>query len=187
MTSKKIVLASIAVIVATGLLVLNPLMMIGNAKAEIQKIKCVNSNININGVDITQVPQDNTAAVAAANEEPNTENGNGLADRINFDRNLVNICVNVNDNEQINGPDQLTCEDCLFSVLNRAQIATALEITDFDSIDELCDFFAETPNGSAENLSLGLLLGGIPNITDKQKESIVNCLAELGLIILPPP
>ncbi len=31
----------------------------------------------------------------------NTQNGNGLADRINFDRNLVNICVNVNENEQI--------------------------------------------------------------------------------------
>ena len=30
----------------------------------------------------------------------NTQNGNGLADRINFDKNLVNVCVNVNDNEQ---------------------------------------------------------------------------------------
>src|SRR5574339_1248751 len=107
MTSKKIVLASIAVIVATGLLVLNPLMMIGNAQTEIQKIKCVNSNININGVDITQIPRDNTASVAAANEEPNRENGNGLADRINFDRNLVNICVNANNNDQLNGADQL--------------------------------------------------------------------------------
>jgi hypothetical protein len=172
-------------IVLLGLLTLNSSTITGNAQAEIQKIKCVNSNININGVDITQIPQDNTALVAAANEEPNRENGNGLAGRINFDRNLVNICVNANNNDQLNGPDQLTCEDCWLSVLTRAQIAAALEITDFDSIDELCDFFVETPNGNAENLSLGLLLGGIPNITDQQKESIVNCLAELGLITLP--
>ena len=119
--NKKIVLTSIAVIVAAGLLVLNP-SIIGDAQAQaynseyeydnycpqeksfhtdIQKIKCVNSNINVNGIDVTQIPQDNTA-VAAANEwaadTANTQNGNGLADRINFDRNLVNICVNVNDN-----------------------------------------------------------------------------------------
>jgi hypothetical protein len=141
MTNNKIVLASIVVIVAAGLLALNP-SMIGNAQeqmydnnyyqddnrysfdkkesksshVDIQKIKCVNSNINVNGVDITQIPQDDTAT-AAANEEAaavdatNTQNGKGLADRINFDRNLVNICVNVNDNEQLKvqeGPQSTT-------------------------------------------------------------------------------
>jgi len=30
----------------------------------------------------------------------NTQNGNGAGDRINFDRNLVNICVNLNFNNQ---------------------------------------------------------------------------------------
>ena len=122
----KTVLVSITVIVAAGLLALNP-SMVGNAQAQmydnqyrhdnnyyqddnrysydkkdpksshtdIQKIKCVNSNINVNGVDITQIPQDDTATTAA-NEEAgtdgaNTQNGNGLADRINFEKNLVNI------------------------------------------------------------------------------------------------
>jgi hypothetical protein len=72
----------------------------------VQKIKCVNSNINVNGVDITKIPRDDIAGVAAANEAgegpdgANTQNGNGLGDKINFDRNLVNVCVNVNDNEQ---------------------------------------------------------------------------------------
>jgi hypothetical protein len=69
----------------------------------VQKIKCVNSNINVNGVDITEIPQDG-AGVSAANEGgpdgANTENGNALADRINVERNLINVCVNVNDNEQ---------------------------------------------------------------------------------------
>jgi hypothetical protein len=124
--SKMIVFASIlGAILATGLLALNPSPMIKNASAQmygdqygydnhqkksshtdIQKIKCANSNINVNGIDITQIPQDNTA-LGAANEATgpeaaNTQNSNnGLADRINFDRNLVNTCFNINNNEQV--------------------------------------------------------------------------------------
>jgi hypothetical protein len=43
-------------------------------------------------------------ATEAANDGADAtgaQNGNGLADRINFERNLVNICLNVNDNEQV--------------------------------------------------------------------------------------
>ena len=70
---------------------------------KIQKINCFNSNLNVNGIDITQIPQDDTTTWAAENEETegtNTQNGVGLGDRINFDRNLVNICVNLNFNNQ---------------------------------------------------------------------------------------
>ena len=139
MSNQKIVLASITVMVAAGLLALNP-SMIGNAQAQmydnqygydnnyyqddnsysydkkdpksshvdIRKIKCVNSNVNVNGIDITKI-QDPTSLGAtndlAGNEADgpdgtNTQNGNGGGDRINFDRNLVNICVNLNFNNQ---------------------------------------------------------------------------------------
>jgi hypothetical protein len=88
-----------------------------SSHTDIQKIQCVNSNINVNGIDITKIPRDDIAGVAAANEggtadAANTQNGNGLADRINFNKNLVNICVNVNDNEQIkvNPPEEATLE-----------------------------------------------------------------------------
>jgi hypothetical protein len=125
-SDKMIVLASITLIVAAGLMALSP-SMIGNAQAQmygdryghdnnynnyypelksyhtdVQKIKCINSNINVNGIDITEVPQDGIGVAAsneAATDAVNTENGNGL-DRINFDRNLVNVCTNVNSNEQ---------------------------------------------------------------------------------------
>ena len=88
MNNQKIVLASITVMVAAGLLALNP-SMIGNVQAQmydnqygydnnyyqddnrysyekkdqksshvdIQKIKCVNSNVNVNGIDITKIPR----------------------------------------------------------------------------------------------------------------------------------
>ena len=85
---------------------------------DIQKINCVISNINVNDVDITQIPQDGTATAASnegAADTANPQNGNGLADRINFDRNLVNVCVNVNHNEQLKtntvGPVQISTYD----------------------------------------------------------------------------
>jgi len=125
--NRTIVFASIlAAILATGLLALNPSPIIISAGAQmyeeqyvydnnnhptkksvnIQKINCVNSNINVNGIDITQIPQDSNALEATGNdataaEAANTQqNGNGLADRINVERNLVNVCANVNSNDQ---------------------------------------------------------------------------------------
>ena len=117
--NNKVVLASIMLAVAASLLTLNP-SMITTAQAEpygdeygydkhpektnvnIQKIKCVNSNINVNGIDITQIPQD----FATTNELQGTEavvngeqNGDGVGG-INFERNLVNICANLNFNNQ---------------------------------------------------------------------------------------
>jgi hypothetical protein len=129
MANNKIIVASIAIIIAAGVLALSP-STIGEAQAqmynsdygydsnynsysepksshvEIQKISCLNNNKNINGIDITEIPQEPTPWAAgnegaAAADATNTQNGNGLADRINFDKNLVNICVNVNVNDQL--------------------------------------------------------------------------------------
>jgi len=74
-----------------------------SSHVDIQKIQCVNSNINVNGIDITQIPQD----FATTNELQGTEaavngehNGDGVGG-INFERNLVNICANLNFNNQL--------------------------------------------------------------------------------------
>ena len=120
MSNNKVVLASIMLAVAASLLTLNP-SMITTAQAEpygdeygydqhpektnvnIQKIKCVNSNINVNGVDITQIPQDfaTTNELQGTEEAVNGEqNGDGIGG-INFERNLVNICANLNFNDQL--------------------------------------------------------------------------------------
>ncbi len=34
-----------------------------SSHTDIQKIKCVNSNINVNGIDITKIPQDRSLAL----------------------------------------------------------------------------------------------------------------------------
>jgi hypothetical protein len=79
-----------------------------STNTDIQKISCVNSNINVNGIDIEEIPPVKTATAAAVNEGgpdgANTQNGNGIGDRINFDGNLVNICVNLNFNDQDRAP-----------------------------------------------------------------------------------
>jgi hypothetical protein len=225
----KIVLASITLIVAAGLLALNPSMMVGNAQAQmydnqyrhdnyyyqddnrysydkkdpksshtdIQKIKCVNSNINVNGVDITQIPQDGTG-LAAANEQAgpegaNTQNGNGLADRINFERNLVNICVNVNDNEQIKvtppeEEEDQGCEEC-FASLTDVQEERLLEIVEAQlgivrdiDLEDLCTILDLIENSRQETGALG---GILDEIGASNPAAILNCLADLGLILLP--
>ena len=40
-----------------------------SSDVNIQKIKCVNSNINVNGIDINQIPTDDLATAEAANED----------------------------------------------------------------------------------------------------------------------
>ncbi|MFB5600876.1 MAG: hypothetical protein ACE5SW_11700 [Nitrososphaeraceae archaeon] len=77
-----------------------------SADVNIQKIRCINENTNVNGVDVNQIPDPNgPGAVEAQGLEngPTDPNGNGLlsGEGINFDKNLVNVCVNVNVNEQI--------------------------------------------------------------------------------------
>ena len=80
-----------------------------NSDVSVQELECVNSDVNVNGIDLTKIQDPTTWAAEnglAGNEAdgPDGANGNGLADSINVDRNLVNICVNYNQNEQVNVP-----------------------------------------------------------------------------------
>jgi len=76
-------------------------MPISNSLAEpctnIQEIKCVIFTININGIYINKIPRGITEDVEAQQlNGNNAQNGNrnGLFDRINFDKNLLNIYLN---------------------------------------------------------------------------------------------
>ncbi len=131
MTNQRVLLVFILTVVETGILVLgSSMIMIVNAQAQmynylyephhyniypdpkkssdvnIQKIECFNSNITVNGLDITQI-QDGAIVAAGANgvndgpDNRNTQNGNGFGDQINSDKNLENMYVNVNLNEQV--------------------------------------------------------------------------------------
>ena len=168
---------------------------------DIQKIKCVNSNINVNGIDITQIPRDDTATRAAANEGgaegAYTQNGNGLVDRIDFDRNLVNICVNVNDNEQVkvSPPEEQTCENC-FSILSEQDLegflmifdqtvdsATGEEI-DINTVADLCEFLeTSTVLSSSEKFALLSVTLNSQGVSDEDEAIILQCLRNLGTVV----
>jgi hypothetical protein len=162
-----------------------------SSHTDIQKIKCVNSNINVNGVDITKIPEDTTATTAAANEgtadAANTQNGNGLADKINFDRNLVNICVNVNHNEQVkvSTPEEEPgpCETCFTTHLTLAQQQFVLQNADNgDTFAEICEFLQENENTLEESRIVFDDIGSIPDITTDQQNALFNCLADSGVV-----
>jgi len=92
--NRMIVFASIlGAILATGLLALNP-STITNAGAQlygdqygydnykkksydvnVQKIKCINKNLNINGIDITEIPQVPDDMLAAQQETDRVQTG----------------------------------------------------------------------------------------------------------------
>lgn len=72
----------------------------------IQKIKCINENVNVNGIAITQIPQNGIIGVEVQAIEDSASSENGLfGDGITLNKNLINICVNVNVNEQVNDED----------------------------------------------------------------------------------
>jgi hypothetical protein len=77
----------------------------------------------------------------------NSQNDKGIGDKINFDKNLVNICVNVNVNvnEQVKvtpPPEEepSACENC-FSDLTQTQKDELLSIVDAISIGAIVIVF----------------------------------------------
>ena len=217
--NRKIVFGSIlGAILATGLLALNP-STITNAGAQlygehygydnnhpkksshtdIQKISCVSSNVNINGIDITRIPQDGTANTAATNElgtadATNLQNANGFADRINFEKNLLNICLNVNVNEQVkvSGPQQdQACEECFatLSVQDRngfLAIVDAIlnsEQTDVE-INTIGDLeFLETSTELMSTEKWQFLNNALRSRGIDEPDIILDCLEDLGIIV----
>lgn len=155
----------------------------------IQKIKCVNSNVNVNGIEITEIPQNGDVTTAeAANEgenaldSGNTQNG---LDEINFDKNLVNICANINLNEQIN-ENEITCEDCFTENLDAEELQRVLNVLErlFDAdLEELCEFLSTSPDNQ-EKLLILLIIVVRAEIPDEDILAIAQCLEELGLIDL---
>lgn len=225
-SNRKIVFASIlGAILATGLLALNS--TIGNAQAQmyvneygydngynnnyyypesknsqkgIQKISCLNSNINVNGIDITKIPHNDltTNELIAHEQLQGGTNDDGPEHVINFDRNLVDVCLNLNFNQQlkVTTPDEETCEDC-FSILsaqvinrlldNIQAVLDTLQIeAQIDTLADLCEFLAT--NTSMTKTDKWRLLDttlSSEGVSQEDEDRILLCLKDLGLIDVP--
>ena len=151
----------------TTLLIINPpqewMTAVTDKKGE--SANCDNTNVNLN--DINQLQRQNqvvgnTIGTAATlngesltgNEALNalTGNGDGTGGLLNLDRNIINICINSNDNtltgtftaEQSQPPTEpQTCEECFQAFLTRAQIDSFIDIVPFaTSLEDVCFSFS---------------------------------------------
>ncbi|MDX1372446.1 MAG: hypothetical protein R3321_08240, partial [Nitrososphaeraceae archaeon] len=78
-----------------------------NSAVDVQEISCYNNNVNVNGIEINRTPVTGGTSTQI-HEFGDDTNGNDIMNEvldsgINIDRNLVNICANVNLNWQIDG------------------------------------------------------------------------------------
>ena len=71
----------------------------------VQKIKCINYNVNLNGIDIKPHLGNNMGTTEAQTSQDGVKNEHGVMNGngnggISIDKNIINICVNVNINNQ---------------------------------------------------------------------------------------
>lgn len=175
------------------------------ADVNIQNIKCVNSNENVNGVDTNKVqPEPPGVANAQVTEENGAGNGNGLlSEGIYFDKNLVNICVNVNVNEQIEEDQTDPCLLCIEERLTTEQITRinqilingeftlGMTLEPVNSLEELCQMLNErgqVPFGLIsnflQNVNAAIQPEGDQIPFDTLRE-VIQCLIDARLVMPP--
>jgi hypothetical protein len=196
-----------------------------------QNAKCDNTNVNINGIGQTQIQtQDTTDNVLDENtgltgqqqelspeeelEALNTLIGNGNGEPLlNIDRNIVNLCINDNDNELVGiftgtqSQSQKPIEPCVICFLN-ADIVDEIELTlqlpgfiilelpagvdlvigaDVLTIEQLCRLLEDhTPQLTVDQLPLLLDVLGVDvgvDLSQEDFEILEQCLIDAGIII----
>lgn len=135
-----------------------------SSDVNIQKIKCVNSNLNVNGIDITEIPQsppiwDESGHEGTIQGTNTQQNGNEPADSLNVERNLVNICANVNANDQlkVEEPATLTVNKEIFGCVSTSNtIMNCRSLPDGSSSWLQCDNPAISGTTACQNLAENL-------------------------------
>jgi hypothetical protein len=123
------------------------------------------------------------------------QNGNALADRINVERSLVNLCVNVTINGQIKvaPPQEETCQHC-FSILCRQVISSLLSNVDqiLDTLQIDLDKYSCRPLWISRDISTmtpqekWVLLNTTltsEGVSQENEDIILSCLEGLGFIV----
>jgi hypothetical protein len=166
-----------------------------------QSANCDDTNININGINQEQIQRQNqnnnfdAAATEAQQLSPEeqtlkalTGNGESL---LNVERNIVNICINDNDNsfdaelfgtqeqtqEQL-PPEPQTCEECFRAFLSQDEIDAALPIFGGSSVENLCNLFM---GGIVQEQTFRNILQQA-GVSAEDVDSLIDCLERIGLI-----
>ena len=176
-----------------------------------QKFKCINNNINIVGADINQLPSNSLANGLAAQGLQDEDDGldsNSLSqegnndDGINLDKNIINVCKNINNILNEPEPEEpLTCEEC-FGVDSALQAVIAEYLVDIttdttisfnsdtliipgevDTIEQLCPLL-EGHTDSLIKVVIELMVE-TETTTDFEDSiaALIKCLLEAGVIV----
>lgn len=175
-----------------------------------QSAKCDNTNVNINNINQEQVQRQSegnnfdTSGTEAQQLTPEealnalTNNNNNGEPLLNVERNIVNICINDNDNELTgifrgeqesgnnneNGPT--TCEECFEEKLSDTSLDNFLGFLSGVGwgLTEFCNALADQEGEGAIELAVELNLK-VVSISDSEIQAVIQCLKDIGFI--PPP
>ena len=169
----------------------------------VKSIKCNNVNVNINGLELNVLPPALSTLLTGGEADDNAYSyGSGErnygSESSGSETDFRFICINNNNNTVVgvdNGttpiqPEPITCEECFTENLTVGQLNSLLSflaILNFENLEGLCEFLSDSTTSNANKLVvLVSLLSGIEGITEENFDSVVDCLEELGLIIVPP-
>jgi len=175
-----------------------------SSSVSINKLNCINNNVNINGNNAGNISLGNSGS--SATTSPGTDegyvgvgsvggNGEGYDNGDNKQKGEIFSCIinnnNINnnfDNETI--PEPITCEECFTENLSAEQLDNLTEFLAVNPVGSLEGFCEQLSNATFTNQQklLGLVFVFFEaGITDEDAFlRILECLEELGLIIVPP-
>ncbi|HET8856072.1 MAG TPA: hypothetical protein VFM28_00960 [Nitrososphaeraceae archaeon] len=166
----------------------------------INKLKCINNNININGNNAGNVSIGNKGQVPDAEEgylgayssdNEGYYDGHSKKDK-GFDCTINNNNINTNvagDGGNVtDGNETDTCEDCFREFLNEEQIAVFISIFDtgiFATLDQVC-LNLDLGQYSEEEVrsTLEQVLGAGQ---DERINNLIECLLKVGIVFAPEP
>lgn len=178
-----------------------------------QNANCDNTNVNINGINQEQIqrqsenynfePTVNGEDLKSDEEEGTLNTLTGTDDSqslLNIEKNIVNICINPNDNVQEvtvtqsqeqgqgggNGDGPTTCEECFEEKLSDTSLNNFLGFLSGVGwgLTEFCNALADQEGEGAIELAVTLNLK-VVSISDSEIQAVIQCLKDIGFI--PPP
>jgi hypothetical protein len=164
---------------------------------DINKIKCINTNININGNNAGNISLGNKGA-AEGYSGAYSSGSNGYSDKGYSKQDKGFECIiNNNNTNLVGGSNQteplLTCEECFTENLNEEQLNNLTDVLSRSLVVNLEGLCEQLSNATLTNqqklfgLSAIFINAGITIETDADTIlRVLECLEELGLIIVPP-
>ena len=173
-----------------------------NNSTLVNTFNCINPNvININ----TETNQSSLSSLSGLQQLIQNGVAQGLNGTLaglsqnNLNKTIVNLCF-INDNDNIvieeegegNGTQPQSCEGC-FNILSETQLDDIFPIVTpgeptIGTLVQLCNILEGLPAGEEkEQAYTGVfnILDNTPSISDAERDAVLDCLVQLGLITPP--